>query len=1029
MTLQDLELTPEQRAIVTHPLEPLRIAAGAGTGKTTTVVARLVSLIRNHGISPESALGMTFTNKAAAELADRIRRELPDLAADGREIEVTTYHGFGLRILSEFGAVVGVERDISVIGAGYVRQLLTESVGDQNYAHLDMTKAKQRLDDAANLRSQMAENLLSVDRLFAIEPSVGGAEHEHRLELARILRTYEAHKRDLSVVDYGDLIALTHRLVTNHPEIAQRVRDRYAVVLLDEYQDTDPAQRELLRAIFDGGFPITAVGDSDQTIYEWRGASLENFANFPEHFPTGEGSRATTLPLTLNRRSDRAILDIANGIRRQIAGDGDYADGALALSPRPDATEGEVAVGWFRTEEDEAQWLAQEVQRLGEEEAVPWNEIAILFRRNSSMAVVGHALRNAGVPYEVASLGGLLTVPEVADVHAWLAVLGRPEDSASLARILLGSRYRLGLGDLAPMARWVRTRRRFVETDDDVAYPMLEAIDYLHEVDGLSPEAERRLVEFRLSYTKLLRLAQSVTLSDLVRRIIDEIEGWSEIAAMDPTRSVTARLNLYRLIDLTESWSPLIGRPSLEAFLDYLDLLEEEATAQELDTARIGVDNAVSLLTVHRSKGLEWDTVFLPALAARVFPSDSRAFDRPAARARWLPYELRLDQDTFAELPMDDKTRTAWLRKRHRSQEDRTAYVAVTRARRRLNMTGSIWAGRVERPRAPSDYLELARSSPRAREVVWTEDPGERPTFRTPPDVSPDPLFVGGWQAAVMTTIEDPAWPERSADDDAAFVEHRDQMELMLDGLPPRRDPIDTQRGVTTSVTGLTTLAACPRRFYWSEIDPLPRRPSPALRRGTKVHRIIEMHHRGIASFDDLAEDVPGIADDPSAPVVDPVEVFLATRFAAMRPVLIEAPIDIDIAGVRVRGRVDAVFEPEPGVWEIVDYKSGHPSVNEAASVQLDAYAVAAADGAFAQRKPDAIRTTFAFLGVDPAGEETTTMTPDRMEHARDRLERLATEATGNVFLTAPSDVCRNCPFSDVCDDGTTWLAANPRSN
>lgn len=1024
MTIAQLQLTAEQRAIVDHPLEPLRIAAGAGTGKTTTVVARLVSLIHNHGVAPEETLAMTFTNKASAELSDRIRLELPDLIADGREIDVTTYHGFGLRMLSEFGAMIGVERDLAVVGPGYVRQLLVDSVGSAPFRHIDMTKAKQRLDDAANLRAQLAENLVPIDTLLAIDGAAGGEQHAQRLELAVILANYEQRKRELGVVDYSDLIMRAHELVTGHPEVAARIRNRYRIVILDEYQDTDPAQRELLRMIFGAGFPMTAVGDADQTIYEWRGASLENFAGFPSHFPTPAGLPAPTLPLTVNRRSDRTILGVANAIRLEI--EVEAAERGRRLQPDPIAGAGDVAVGWFRTGTEEAGWIAQEIQRLAEEEDLAWRDMAILFRRNSSMAVVSDALRAAGVPYEVAALGGLLDVPEVADVHAWLSILARPDDGASLARILLGGRYRLGLGDLAPLAEWVRGVRRSGDTGDELGYPMLEAIHHLDAVAGLSPLARRRLESFCDTYGTLLRNAQTLTLSEIVRSVIDEIDGWAEIEAMEPNQALTARLNLYRLIDLTETWSPLTGRPSLAAFLDYLDLLEDEPTAQELDTARIGSENAVSLLTVHRSKGLEWDTVFIPALAAKVFPADSRAFDRPETRARWLPFELRLDQDTYTALPPEGKARTDWMRMRHRNQEYRTAYVAVTRARHRLNMTGAMWAGAVERPREPSPYLDIARSVEGVRTVQWAEEPGERPGFRTAAGTTPDPFFVGGWQEAVMATIDDPAWPERTAPDTAAFTSHRSQLELMLDGLPPP-PPTEPVRGLRTSVTGLTILASCPRRFFWSEIDPLPRRPSSSLRRGTVIHRTIELHHRGIASFGDLEIDAPAVAERvEETSSVDPVAVFKASRFAEQRPILIEAPIDIDVGGVRIRGRVDAVFEPEPGMWEIVDYKSGRPAHDPAATVQLEAYAVAAADGAMSIQRPERIVLTFAYLGVDPVEEHTIEMTAERLSAARTRLAELAALATGSAFPAIPSSSCRSCLFSDVCTVGAAWLESQP---
>ena len=284
--------TPEQRAIIEYPPLPLRVVAGAGTGKTTTIVHRLASLV-TAGLSPERAIGITFTNKAAEELAARLREVLPELAEEGREVEVTTYHGFAYGILQEFGAIIGVERDSEIIGPGYVRQLMQDAIADGSYSRIDLTAVPQRVDDAVELGSQLTRNLCAPDALAGkpADDDVAAA----RAELAALITSYEDLKRELGVLDYADLILLTHRLVDEHPEVAGRIRARYSVALLDEYQDTDPAQRELLRTVFGDGFPVTAVGDADQTIYEWRGASLQNFADFPEHFPRDDGSPAETL--------------------------------------------------------------------------------------------------------------------------------------------------------------------------------------------------------------------------------------------------------------------------------------------------------------------------------------------------------------------------------------------------------------------------------------------------------------------------------------------------------------------------------------------------------------------------------------------------------------------------------------------------------------------------------------------------------------------------------------------------------------
>ncbi|MEA3510715.1 MAG: ATP-dependent helicase, partial [Actinomycetota bacterium] len=463
-------LTPEQEAIVASPLAPLRVAAGAGTGKTTTIVLRLKALIAN-GIEPEMALGITFTNKAAGELSDRLRIEFPDLTADGREVQVSTYHGFAYEVLREFGALVGVERDATVIAPAHQRQMIEGELGAVHYDHLDLTYPIGIIEKVFTLAGQVGDNLLDAAEVRAAAPPPENRDEvwETRLELLSLVDSYAQAKATIGVVDYGDLVGRAHRLVTQHPAVAARIRSRYRVVLLDEYQDTDPAQRELLRKVFGDGFPVTAVGDSDQTIYEWRGASRLNFDGFVHHFPNADGTDATTLPLTLNRRSDRAILDLANRIRGRLHGDTPFDP----LEPGPDAGIGEIETGWLGTRGEEAAWVTARIEEA-HDMGTPWNEIAVLVRKNKDIASIREALMMAGVPTEVASVGGLLEIPEIAEVAAWLQILDDPTASTSVARVLLGSAFRIGLGDLSPLAAWVRQQRRYT----DVEPSLIVAIDH-----------------------------------------------------------------------------------------------------------------------------------------------------------------------------------------------------------------------------------------------------------------------------------------------------------------------------------------------------------------------------------------------------------------------------------------------------------------------------------------------------------------------------------------------------------------------
>ena len=1011
--------SPEQAAIVEHPLEPVRVAAGAGTGKTTTMAMRIRHLVDRGAVVPERVLGITFTNKAATELASRIRHHLPEATATGREVEVTTYHGFAHGIVREFGPLVGLPRDAAVVPPGYVRQLLREAIETVDIALMDLTAPGHRVDELARLAAALGDNLLEPEAL-----AEGDADDEvwrRRREMARVLESYATRKRELGLVDFGDLVRIAHRLCATDASLSARIRDRYRAVFLDEYQDTNPAQRRLLQTLFGDGFPVTAVGDADQTIYEWRGASLQNFERFPDHFPTGDGRSSSTLPLSVNRRSGRSILRVAEAIRSEL----DHRGPLDELVPGPGAEAGEVTTRWFHSAVDEARWIADEVVRRHDEDGRRWNDIAILFRRHRSIGLVRDALDRAGVPVEVASLGGLLDVPEVADLHAWLRLLARPDDAPALARILLGSRYRLGLGDLAPLSSWLRGVRTGHHDDVGPGWALLEAVDRLDEIEAVDADARQRLDEFRAVHRDLLMAAQNVDLVELCRRVLDGLDTWTEVDALEPHAALSARLNLYRFLDLAEEWSPLEGRPSLIAFVDYLDLLREDVSNDALDTATVSGEDAVVLVTVHRSKGLEWPIVILPSLVADTFPSRVIRFEDPVTRPQYLPLHLRLDHDPGVELPSDEDARKAHLRRNHLDQEWRTAYVAATRARETLIGTGAFWYTE-SKPRRPSRLYEIVDAVAGGSEVP--EDPGRPPNslrFEVETDGAPDPLFEHGWLEALRGAVDDPETPRRIATRhgvDRAYDAAVDQLRMTLDGLPEPEEITDDDSAFRTSVTGLVTYAICPKRFYWSEIDRLPRRPSAGARRGIELHRKIELHNRGSVTFDD-ADETFYDAVDATGPdrVGEAFDRFKESRFAEIRPIMTEAPFTLVIDEARISGRIDAIYESTPGSWEIVDFKSGRRRSDDRTRVQLEAYALAVADAGLGARTPTETTVTFVYLG-DGVDEVTESVDAPWLEAARTHVAELLTGATGGTYPEQPSNACRSCDFVRYCGPGTAWM-------
>ncbi len=746
--MSDLKPSPEQQEILDLGLNTVRIRAGAGTGKTTTVALVIANLVENHRVDPERILGITFTNKAAAELADKVKEFLGTSVDEGRQAEVHTYHGFAAQVLGEFGALARVDGRVRVITPTFSRQLLTETFHHTSYDHLDITYPGS-LDKIRTLGDRLGDHLLTPAHLLA-GTDMSGDTWAKRIEMLETLQRYEADKRRLSVVDYADLVTLSTGLMARHPELAREIRDRYQTVVLDEYQDTNPAQRALLTSIFTDEFPVIAVGDEDQTIYEWRGASAENFELFAQQFRAPGGAPAHERALTLNRRSAPLILEVANEIRRRA---NPRAEPLVSSDPN---MAGRVVTHWATDALSESDWIARKFEAL-HDEGTPWSEMAVLFRKNKDFAAVVDSMSRHDIPVEVANLGGLLSVPEVADLRAWLTVVDRPDNSPSLVQVLFGSRYRLGFADIAPLTWWLAGAESDLDADDVPGVTLLEAMEHLDEIDGLRPEARAAYDHFLGVYREVLTESQGMSLVEVCRLVLDRTRAWEDIESLPVNQRTTARLNLYRLLDLAEDWSPLKGRPSLAAFLEYLDAMAEEP-AEELDSAHLSGEEAVTLVTVHRSKGLEWDVVAIPAVTAQSFPSGAHQFPDPIRFPEYLPAEHRID-NALRDMPAEEADRKDYFREKNHLQEWRVAYVAATRARSMLIFTGAYWYGLPEptmTPKKPSELFDLVEAHPMTQnEGHAPETPRPALLRRDSSGDTPDPLFDHGWDGALRQAVAD----------------------------------------------------------------------------------------------------------------------------------------------------------------------------------------------------------------------------------------------------------------------------------
>ena len=981
-------------------------------------------------------------------------------------MQVNTYHGFCSQVLAEFGAVLGMERNPPIIGPAQTRQLVKRVIRENALSELDNTDTFYLPGAIIRFSSSLADHLVDPrridERMLAAEvPRLDSTHFRRKGDFAdyeRLLASfakrrgmveaahgYQDYKRRLGVVDYGDLIVLAHRVLEVEPQIARRIRDRYRAAVADEYQDTNASQRAILQLLFGGGFPLTVVGDPDQTLYEWRGASLGNFRSFPTHFPREDRTPAETLQLTLNRRSGAEIIDFANRAKEEIGSD------TPSLKPLPVAPPSHVTAEWHPTFIDEAVWIAEQMLDRHREER-SWREMAVLFRKTKDIRGVYRQLVAHDIPAEVANLGGLLTVPEVVEIHSWLKLIGRFDDRVAAARLLTGSRYRLGLGDIRRLSRLVRRDSR---GEPGSLLDGLEGDQFWEDLSDPQAEAFGR---FHGEYRELLDICQGRSAGDACRMILEKTGTWADVESMSHNARLSGRLNLYRFLELAEGWTPLEGQSTVGGFLDYLDALLEEP-AEEVDAARLSDEDAVALLTVHKAKGLEWPVVFVPAVYSRNFPSQAvGGYDDPYRKAETLPWEWRLDPPPHDPITpgMDAERLTGVLRRTkeevkasHRSQEWRIAYVAATRAREELLVSGAFWYGYPEptvRPQLPqqSDFFRIAweatREPPAPRdakkELARAYPPPDRPeSFATPVQAlhAPDPVFGdGGWPEGIRRALQDPGWTAGVARREEVEEEYQAALEEftgLLFRLPdPTPDPGPQE--TSTSATGLVTYALCPKKYFWTAVDPLPRSYSSAVRRGTRIHRQIELHHQGKVPLLEPEDGFAELTDDdrPVDSPTDPFQVFLESRFAKMTTQWLERVFTLRLNDdFLVRGRIDAVYRGESGGWEIVDFKSGKAPADDphgARLAQMQVYALAVREIPELGPAPADLSVTIAYLGggrlaESPSAEE---VDAEWLTAARDRLEDMARSIADERWAPTPSAACTGCDFLHVCPEGKVFI-------
>jgi len=651
-------LNPQQRAAVVHEGGPLLIVAGAGSGKTKALTTRIAYLLAARGVQPGEVLAITFTNKAAAEMRERVAAIVGNRA---RAMWVMTFHSACVRILRAEAKKLGFTSTFSIYDQADAQRLMTLVCRDLD---LDPKRfpARAMSNRVSDLKNELVDGESARDE----------AETPADKQLAEVYQLYQARLREANALDFDDLIMTTVDLLQAFPDVAEHYRRRFRHVLVDEYQDTNHAQYVLVRelcgsstgrarrgegalvpVVVPGAVPpaeLCVVGDADQSIYAFRGADIRNIMDFEVDYPD-----ATVVLLEQNYRSTQTILSAANAV---IGKNPDRKDKRLWT----DAGDGDRIVGYVAdNEHDEAAFVAGEVDRLGDEHGVKPHQVAVFYRTNAQSRVFEEVFIRVGLPYKVVGGVRFYERKEVRDALAYLRVLANPSDTVSLRRIL--NTPRRGIGDRAEACLEAFASRERV--------PFAEALRRCDEVGGMAVRSAKAVREFADLMDEMRELANGgMPPAEVIEAVLDRTGYLAELAASADPQDESRVENLAELVGVAREFSERVPDGGVAEFMEQVSLV---ADADQIPDPDGDNDGVVTLMTLHAAKGLEYPVVFLTGLEDGVFP------------------HLRTLGD-----------------QKELQEERRLAYVGITRARERLYVSRahlrSAWGQTSYNP--PSRFLD-----------------------------------------------------------------------------------------------------------------------------------------------------------------------------------------------------------------------------------------------------------------------------------------------------------------------------------
>jgi DNA helicase II / ATP-dependent DNA helicase PcrA len=968
------DLTARQRKAVTHGDGPLLIVAGAGTGKTTAITRRIAWLIAEKRARPSEILALTFTDRAALEMTERVDRLVP---YGHNDAQIATFHAFGDRLLREHALEAGLSDRSSVLSRSEQIILLREHLFDlpldryrplgnpgRFLSALVTLISRARDEDIGPAEYLAAAAELEARATAAPDDAPLAEEAARQRELAALYDAYERLMRASDRFDFGDQVALALRLLRDHPAILAAEQSRFRYILVDEFQDTNHAQFEMVKLLAAPHANVTVVGDDDQSIYRFRGAALGNILGFRAAYP-----KAARVVLVDNFRSRQPILDAAhrlirhNDPARLEAREGlDKRLRARATFRRPVGDGGPIELHAFATGSDEADATAERIA-AGMRSGRRAGDHAILVRGNRDADPFLRSLNMARLPWRFSGTAGLYRQPEVRVMISFLRAVGDPADSVSLYDLATSEIYGLAAADVT-LALNRASRRRISLAD------ALREASVHPEESPFGRQALEVVQRLMAGIDQHRAMSTERSCGELLYHFVSS-SGWLARLSHQARESGDERLqNVARFFEIVKRQGSLLRDDRLPFLVEQLDTLIEAGDDPSTADSEPDEGDAVHVLTYHKAKGLEFPVVFMVGLVEDRFPSHDRRdqLELPAAL---------LD----GPAPGGDA---------HLAEERRLFYVGMTRAREELVLSwGSDYGGR--RARRISQFVLEALDLPPATPLESL-----RPSL-----------------AERLTRHEGNARQPASA---------------------PAR-PSLADRPLSLSYYQVNDYLECPAKYRYARVVRIPTAPSHALVYGKALHAAVQAFHRRQmaerpmslpelqAALDANWESVGFLTRDHEearrAAARDALERFWHEQQAdPARPSAIEQEFAFMLGGDRVRGRYDRVDSEADGRVVITDYKSSDvrdpATANRRSreSLQLSIYALAyeAQHG----RVPDELSLHFLESGLVGRSEASA----KRLERAQGKLALAAEGIRARRFEATPTPmVCGFCPFREICPD------------